>query len=44
VYHDTHRHLNFRVTYGELGLLAYVGIQAHYIVIIYLLYLTYRVV
>jgi len=37
-------HMKFSVPYGERGVLAYVGIQVHYIVILYRLSLTYRVV
>ena len=37
-------YVKFMVPYGELGVLAYVGIQAHYIVILYRLSLTCRVV
>jgi len=37
-------HVNCRVPYGELGVLAYVGIQAHYIAIMYRLSLTCRIV
>jgi len=36
--------VNFRVPYGELEVLAYVGIQAHYIVILNRLSFAYRLV
>ena len=36
--------MNFRVPYGELGVLAYVEVQPHYIVILYRLSVAYRIV
>jgi hypothetical protein len=36
-------HVNFRVPYGEFGVIRYVGIHVHYIVILYRLSVTYRV-